>query len=87
MADPDPGTPVPADRAQPRVRKERAIASKTIAALAVAFLLIAFALSNDDSVRVDYLVTTNDSPLIVVIAVSAVLGALLGALTVWRRSR
>ena len=76
-----------ADPKRPAVRKERAIASKTIAAVAVAFLLIAFAVSNDNEVRVDYLVLSRDSPLIVVIVVSAVLGALVGGLVVRRRSR
>ena len=71
----------------PPVRKQRAIASKTIAAVAVAFLLIAFGVSNDHRVAVDYLVVTRQSPLIVVIAVSALLGALAGALLVWRRKR
>jgi uncharacterized integral membrane protein len=66
------------------VKKQRAIASKTIAAVVVAFLLIAFGLSNNDSVSVDYLVVTRNSPLIVVIAVSALLGALAGALLVYR---
>jgi uncharacterized integral membrane protein len=68
-------------------RKERALASKTIAALAVAFLLIAFGVSNDNSVAVDYLVVTRDSPLILVIAVSAVLGAIVGGLVMRRRAR
>ena len=76
-----------ADPKRPAVRKERAIASKTIAAVAVAFLLVAFAVSNDNEVRVDYLVLSRDSPLIVVIVVSAVLGALVGGLVVRRRSR
>ena len=51
----------------------------------MAFLLIAFGVSNDHSVAVDYLVVTRESPLIVVIAVSALLGALVGALAVWKR--
>jgi uncharacterized integral membrane protein len=68
-------------------RKQRALASKTIAAVAVAFLLIAFGLSNDDRVPVDYLVVTRDSPLILVIGVSALLGALFGGLLMRRRSR
>jgi uncharacterized integral membrane protein len=75
----DPGAAPP--------RKERAIASKTIAALAVAFLLIAFGVSNDNHVSVDYLVFTRDSPLILVIGVSALLGALVGALVMRRRAR
>jgi uncharacterized integral membrane protein len=38
-------------------------------------------------VAVDYLVTTRDSPLILVIGVSALLGAIIGGLIVRRRSR
>ena len=86
MAD-DVGRVPTSEGSKPPVRKERAIASKTIAAVAVAFVLVAFGLSNDDRVPVDYLVFTRDSPLIVVIAVSALLGALAGGLLVWRRKR
>ena len=86
MPDVDPGRPARTGPERP-VRKERAIASKTIAAIAVAFLLIAFGVSNDDRVAVDYLVVTRDSPLILVIGVSALLGAVIGALIVRRRSR
>jgi uncharacterized integral membrane protein len=86
MADVDPGRPATTGDRRP-VKKERAIASKTIAAIAVAFVLIAFGVSNDDRVAVDYLVVTRDSPLILVIAVSAFLGAVIGALTVYRRRR
>jgi uncharacterized integral membrane protein len=87
MADVDP-TRSPVTRTSDRpVKKERALASKTIAAVAVAFVLIAFGVSNDDHVAVDYLVVTRDSPLILVIAVSALLGAIFGALVMRRRSR
>jgi uncharacterized integral membrane protein len=68
-------------------RKERDYISKTIAALAVAVLLIAFGLSNRDDVPIDWLVTTTRTPLIIVIVVSAALGAILGALGVRGRSR
>jgi uncharacterized integral membrane protein len=86
MSDVDPGPPTVTGEQRP-VKKERAIASKTIAAVAVAFLLIAFGVSNDDQVPIDYLVLTRDSPLILVIGVSALLGAIIGALIVRRRSR
>ncbi len=86
MADVDPGRPTVTGETRP-VKKQRAIASKTIAAIAVAFVLIAFGVSNDDRVAVDYLVVTRDSPLILVIAVSAFLGAVIGALIVYRRKR
>ena len=70
-----------------RPPKERNIASKTIAAVAVAILLIAFGLSNRHDVRIDWLVTTTTASLILVIIVSAVLGAILGALAVRGRTK
>ena len=67
--------------------KERDLKSKTIAAVAVAILLIAFGLSNRNDVPIDWLVGTTDTPLIIVIVVSAVLGAILGAALVRGRSK
>ena len=67
--------------------KQRDLKSKTIAAFAVAVLLIAFGLSNRDDVPVDWLVGTTHTPLIVVILVSAVLGAILGGAAVRKSSR
>jgi uncharacterized integral membrane protein len=66
--------------------KREVVTSKTIAALAVAALLIAFGLSNRDDVPVDWLVGTTHTPLILVILVSAVLGAILGGAAVRRTS-
>jgi uncharacterized integral membrane protein len=84
MADVDPTrSPTTAPREKP-VRKERGFVSKSIAAIAIAFLLLAFGLANDNQVPVDYLVATRDSPLILVIGVSAVLGAIFGALLMRR---
>ena len=87
MADVDPTRSPVAGTGQRPVKKERALASKTIAAVAVAFLLIAFGVANNDKVPVDYLVFTRDSPLILVIGVSALLGAIIGGLIVRRRTR
>ena len=67
--------------------KERDLKSKTIAAVAVAVLLIAFGLSNRNDVAINWLVGTSDTPLIIVILVSAVLGAILGAAVVRGRSK
>lgn len=50
---------------------------------AAVVLAIVFALVNLDKVKVNWIVTTSQTPLIVVIAVSFVLGSLAGAL-VWR---
>jgi uncharacterized integral membrane protein len=67
--------------------KQRDLTSKTIAAVAVAILLLAFGLSNRDDVSIDWLVGTSDTPLIIVILVSAGLGVILGALAVRSRSK
>ena len=67
--------------------KKRDLKSKTIAALAVAILLIAFGLSNRNDVPIDWLVGTTDTPLIIVIVVSAALGAIIGAAAVRSRSK
>jgi uncharacterized integral membrane protein len=72
---------------QERPPKERDYLSKTIAALAVAVLLIAFGLSNTKDVPIDWLFTTTKTPLILVIIVSALLGAALGGLVARGRSR
>ena len=87
MVDTDPTRPPVAGTTEAPARKSRGLASKTIAAVAVAFLLIAFGVSNDNRVPVDYLVVTRDSPLILVIGVSALLGAIIGALIMRRRTR
>ena len=70
-----------------RQPKERNLASKTIAAVAVAFVLLAFGLSNRKDVPINWLVGTTATPLIIVIVVSAVLGAILGAAAVRGRSK
>jgi len=67
--------------------KRRDLTSKTIAAVAVAILLLAFGLSNRNDVSIDWLVGTTDTPLIIVVLVSAGLGVILGALAVRSRSK
>jgi uncharacterized integral membrane protein len=85
MADVDPTrSPPTTTRADGPARRQRGLVSKTIAAVAVAFLLIAFGVSNKTDVPVDYLVVTRESPLILVIGVSALLGAVIGALLMRR---
>lgn len=77
----------PRDASRRPVKKERAIASKSIAAAAVALLLIAFGVANSGDVRINWLVFHSSTPLILVIALSALLGAILGGLVVARRPR
>lgn len=67
--------------------KRELVTAKTVAAVAVAALLIAFGLSNRNDVPVDWLVGTSHTPLILVIVVSAVLGAILGGAVVRKSSR
>lgn len=80
------GIPTDPER-PPEVRKERAIASKTIAAVAVAALLVAFGVANSDKVKVNWLFVSTRTSLILVIGISALLGALIGGLAVWRTKR
>jgi uncharacterized integral membrane protein len=84
MADVDPTRSPTTTPGKEPARKERGFVSKSIAAIAIAFLLLAFGISNDNQVAVDYLVVTRDSPLILVIGVSAVLGAIFGAVLMRR---
>ena len=66
---------------------ERTARSRTIAAAALGGLGVLFAVLNIDKVDVNWLLGTWSTPLIVVIAVSMVIGAGLGYLVARRRSR
>jgi uncharacterized integral membrane protein len=46
-----------------------------------------FVLSNTQKVRIDWVVTTTETPLIVALAIALLLGALLGSLAVRQRRR
>jgi uncharacterized integral membrane protein len=76
--------PAGRDRA---AKPDRRFEAKTLAALVLAGLLIAFAVANSQEVQVDFLVTSADVPLVVVILLSVLLGAVLGAFTHWRSHR
>lgn len=65
-------------------RKER---NRRIAALVVGVLIVVFALVNTDKVKVDWIVTSSSTPLIVVIAVSFLLGLAGGYLLRGRRAK
>jgi len=71
---------------QPMQRSRRLDMARLVLALIVAALLIWFALANSQHVTVDYLMTTRDSRLIIVIVASALLGAVASRL-LQRRSR
>jgi uncharacterized integral membrane protein len=70
--------------ADPAARRER---NRRIAALAVGVLIVVFALVNLDDVRVNWIVAETSTPLIVVIAVSFILGLAGGYLLRGRRGR
>jgi len=64
--------------------------SETIRLVALGVIVVVvllFGIANSDSVRVDYLVDEKRSPLIFVILVSAILGALASALVRRRRDK
>jgi uncharacterized integral membrane protein len=65
-----PDRDTPADR-RPALREH----GRLLAALALGGLIAVFAILNLDEVEVNWIVTTSSTPLIVVIAVSALLGA------------
>ena len=65
-------------------RKER---NRRIAALVVGVLIVVFAVVNTDKVKVDWIVTSSSTPLIIVIAVSFVLGLAGGYLLRGRRAK
>jgi lipopolysaccharide assembly protein A len=58
--------------------------AKLIVAGVVGALIVVFAVANLEEVEVDWLVTTAQTPLIVVIAVSFLAGAVTGALALRR---
>jgi uncharacterized integral membrane protein len=65
-------------------RKER---NRRIAALIVGVIIVVFAVVNTDKVKVDWIVTSSSTPLIIVIAVSFVLGLAGGYLLRGRRAK
>jgi uncharacterized integral membrane protein len=70
------------EQAQPPARRER---GRLIAMVVVGALIVAFALANLDEVKVNWLIGSGSTPLIIVIAVSFLLGALTGVLAVRAR--
>ncbi len=58
---------------------------RVVVLVVLALVLTGLALANQDDVEVDWLFETTRGPLVVVIAISAGLGFLLGALVAWRR--
>jgi uncharacterized integral membrane protein len=76
----------PAAREKP-ARRDHGFEAKTLVALLIGVLLIAFAVANSQKVEVDFLVTTAEVPLVIIIVISVLLGAVLGAFTAYRSHR
>lgn len=72
-----------ARRSPKRSRRQQA---RLLVSLVLAGLGVAFAVANLDTVEVNWIVGSWDTPLIVVIAVSIVVGAALGFLASHRRA-
>jgi uncharacterized integral membrane protein len=72
---------------EPRPRPSRQNNTRLIVALVVTVLLVIFAIQNTREVRIDFLFFTWDSRMIYVIIVSAVAGAIAGALVQRARRR
>jgi putative membrane protein len=82
MTDPTERTPA----TRPEDKPDRAASSRTIAAAVLGAIAAVFAVINLDDVEVDWLVGSWQTPLIVVIALSMLIGAGLDRLLV-RRAR
>lgn len=76
----------PAHPAAP-AKRDRKETARQVAALVVGCLIVLFAVLNLDDVEVNWIVATITTPLIVVIAVSFVLGIVAGLLIARGRSR
>ena len=68
-------------------RSRRRLSAAQIGFLIALCLMIAFAVANLDSVRVNWIFGTFDTPLIVALAVAFLLGAGAGALAMRQRRR
>jgi uncharacterized integral membrane protein len=80
----DPGDPGSPGSAEKPDRRHQA----TLVGVAVAIILLVwFALANLRDVRIDFWVFNRQAPLILVIVISGLLGALIGALAMRRRTK
>ena len=73
------------EQQQPAPPPSRGISAKLVIAAIVGIVLLVFALLNTDDVKVDFIIDTYKAPLIVVILVAAVLGAIIVALVRFAR--
>ena len=73
------------ERTEKRIRVKQTL--RILLFVVIAGVLALWAFANTDEVAVDWLVDTTTGPLVVVIAISALLGFLLGAVATWRQGR
>lgn len=73
--------------APPAKRPKGGLDSKSVAAGLVAMLIIVFAATNTQKVKINFVVASTHASLIVVIAISVILGVLLSATVARRRRR
>ena len=78
--------PSSATGANPRAKRSRKESARLVAVATVSALVALFAVLNLDEVEVNWIIGTFDTPLIVVIAVSVLLGAALGYVAARRRT-
>jgi uncharacterized integral membrane protein len=68
-------------------RRDTRAQARWIVAAVLAVLVILFAVLNSQDVEVDWIVTTTETPLVVVMALCAVAGLVIGRLLAWQRAR
>lgn len=73
------------ERTEKRIRARQTF--RILLFVVIGGVLALWAFANTDEVAVDWLVDTTRGPLVVVIAISALLGFLLGAVATWRQGR
>ena len=83
----DPARPAGRRRRKDGMEVDRGFEAKTLAALLVGVLVIAFAVANNHDVKVDFLLTTTNTPLVIVIVITLLLGFVLGNLVRRRTHR
>ena len=68
-------------------RHDAGLALRLVLALVLVAAIVAFAADNRDNVRVGWVVGDGDAPLVVVLLITAVMGAIIGWLLVHRPHR
>jgi uncharacterized integral membrane protein len=68
-------------------RRDARSTARLVAAVVLAVLLVAFVVDNTDDVEVGFVFTDGEVPLIVVLVLTALVGAVLDRLATWLRRR